>query len=110
MTKAYTLATYRVIPGKEDAFIKAWRDLANTFSALTSPPYWGSLIRSQTERNVFHSFGPWKNASDVAAMRNNSEAAAAFQAIRALCQDMTPGDYELVVHVKVRDETEDFAA
>jgi hypothetical protein len=40
MSKAYTLATYRVSPGKEEAFIKAWNDLAKTFSSLRSPPYW----------------------------------------------------------------------
>ena len=104
MTKAYTLATYRVLPGQEEAFITAWNDLAATLSSLPNPPYWGTLIRSTTDRTLFHSFGPWADAHDVAAMRNNSGAGAAFQAVHELCLEMTPGDYEIVTHVKVREE------
>lgn len=37
-------------------------------------------------------------------MRREPGALAAFQAIAELCAEMTPGDYELVTHVKVRDE------
>lgn len=104
MSKAYTLATYRVVPGKEDEFVKVWNDLAATFSSLPNPPYWGTLIRSTSDPTLFHSFGPWGDADDVAAMRENSSAGAAFQAIQSLCLEMTPGDYEIVAHVKVRDE------
>ncbi len=104
MSKAYTLATYRVAAGKEEKFIKAWTALAEMFSSLPSPPYWGTLIRSAADPRLFHSFGPWESAETVAAMRASPEAAAAFGAIRKLCEDMTPGDYELVVHVAVRDE------
>ena len=106
MLRAYTLATYKVIPGKEDEFIATWNDLAKAFSSLPSPPYWGTLIRSQTDRSLFHSFGPWEHADDVRAMRANPVAVAAFDAIRRLCVDMAPGDYELVTHVAVREERE----
>ena len=37
-------------------------------------------------------------------MRKSPEAAAAFKAIQELCVEMLPGDYELVAHVRVRDE------
>lgn len=104
MTRAYTLATYKVVPGKEAEFIKVWKDLATTFSSLPNPPYWGTLIRSTVDPSLFHSFGPWENANDVAAMRNNASAAAAFQAIQDVCVEVTPGDYEIVMHVAVRDE------
>ena len=33
MSQHYTLATYRVIPGKEQDFIHTWNDLAVTFAA-----------------------------------------------------------------------------
>jgi hypothetical protein len=104
MAKAYTLATYKVFPSKEAEFIAAWNDLAATFSSLPRPPYWGTLIRSTTDPTLFHSFGPWESASDVAAMRADAKAAAAFQTIAALCREMTPGNYEVVTHVKVREE------
>ena len=104
MTKAYTLATYKVVAGKEDEFIKRWNDLAATFSSLPNPPYWGTLIRSTTERTLFHSFGPWEDASHVQAMRNNPEAGRAFQGLHDVCTELTPGDYEIITEVKVRDE------
>jgi hypothetical protein len=105
VTTAYTLATYKVIPGKESEFIAAWNSLAATFSALPKPPYWGTLIRSTTDSTIFHSFGPWEDLSHVTAMRSNPNASSAFQKIAAICLEMTPGNYELVTHVKVRDES-----
>lgn len=99
MSQAYTLATYRVIPGKEDDFIRTWHDLAATFSGLPHPPLWGALIRSTRDPTLFHSFGPWDHADHVASMRKSPEAQAAFKAIQALCVEMLPGDYELVAHV-----------
>lgn len=104
MTTAYTLATYKVVPGKESEFVAAWNNLAATFSALPKPPYWGTLIRSTTDPTIFHSFGPWQDASDVAAMRNDPNASAAFQKIAIACREMTPGNYELITHVRVREE------
>lgn len=98
----FTLATYRVTPGKEDEFIERWQELADTFSSLAKPPFWGTLIRSQTSRNLFHSFGPWETADDVAAMRSSADTGAAFQAIHEVCEELTPDDYEVVLHVRVR--------
>ena len=97
--QAYTLAMYRVKEGQEDAFIAAWYWLADTFSLLPDPPLWGTLIRHRTDRTLFYSFGPWRRHEDVAAMRQNPEAQAAFGRLHQLCEEMTPGDYEVVTHV-----------
>ncbi|MEP7029154.1 MAG: hypothetical protein ABI960_11200 [Candidatus Eisenbacteria bacterium] len=67
MAKVFSLATYRVLPGKEAEFMTAWESLAATFAALPHAPYWGMLIRS-------------------------------------LCREMTPGGYEVIRHVEVREE------
>lgn len=104
MAKAYTFATYRVLPGKEAEFIAAWNRLAATLSGLQDPPYWGTLLRSTTDPTLFHSFGPWESASAVMAMRKDPIAQAAFDGIAALCSEMTPGNYELVAHIEVWDE------
>jgi quinol monooxygenase YgiN len=103
MSQPYTLDTYRVIPGKEDEFIKAWDGLAITFSALPDPPRWGALIRSARDPTLFHSFGPWESAENIAAMRTDPKANASIKAIRNLCVEMLPGDYELIAHVRVRE-------
>lgn len=104
MSQPYTLATYRIVPGKEDDFIKTWHDLAVTFSALPEPPIWGTLIRSTRDPTLFHSFGPWDHVHHITSMRKNAKVAAAFKSIQELCVEMLPGDYELVAHVRVRDE------
>lgn len=104
MSKPYTLACYRVLPGKEGAFVDVWSKLADTFTELPNPPIWGTLIRSVSDPTVFYSFGPWKDAAHVAEMRSNPEAGAAFRAIRQLCAEMTPGDYEMIRHVQVNGD------
>jgi heme-degrading monooxygenase HmoA len=103
MAQHYTLSTYRVIPGREDDFIRTWNDLALTLSGLPHPPHWGVLIRSTRDPTLFHAFGPWDKAEHVAAMRKSPEATAAFKGIGDLCVEMLPGDYELVSHVHVRE-------
>lgn len=100
--QAYTLAMYRVRTGQEDAFIAAWNELAATFSSLPNPPLWGTLIRHRTERTLFYSFGPWRSAEHVRAMRENAEAGEAFRRLHELCNELTPGDYEVVTHVNVQ--------
>jgi len=98
----YTLAMYRVKAGQEDAFVAAWDELAEMFSSLPNPPLWGTLIRHRTDRTLFYSFGPWRSAEDVAAMRGSAGAGAAFGRLREMCEELTPGDYESVRHVEVR--------
>ena len=100
--QAYTLAMYRVKAGQEEAFISTWNELADTFSSLPNPPLWGTLIRHQTERTLFYSFGPWQNAEHVKAMRENPEAQAVFGKIYELCIELTPGDFEVITHVDVQ--------
>jgi quinol monooxygenase YgiN len=104
MTQAYTLTTYRVIPGKEDEFVAAWTALTVTFSSLDNRPYRGTLIQSTQDRTLFHSFGPWESAEHVAAMRNSPEAAAAFKAINELCVEMMAGDYTVISHIEMREK------
>jgi quinol monooxygenase YgiN len=103
----YTLATYRVKSGREEEFIKTWRDLAKTFSSLPHPPLWGTLIRSITDPTLFHSFGPWKEASHIKAMRTDPNALRAFERLGTLCTEISPGDYEMIEHVDVQRQTTD---
>lgn len=98
----FTLATYHVKTGFEDVFVERWKQLADVISSLESPPFWGTLIRSKSHPNVFHSFGPWEKSEDVADMRSNESVAAAFDAIHQVCDDLAPDDYDVVLHVRVR--------
>ena len=100
--RAYTLAMYRVKSGSEDAFVRAWNDLAQTFSSLPNPPLWGTLLRHATDRTLFYSFGPWESPEHVRAMREHLGAGEAFAQLQELCEEMIPGDYEIVTHVDVQ--------
>lgn len=97
----YTLAEWRPRAGAENDFIAAWEELAGTFSTLEAPPLWGTLLRSESDPGLFYSFGPWRAAEDIAAMRANPAAQSALAAVRALCEIAAPGGYREVAHVKV---------
>lgn len=97
----YTLAEWRVRPGQEAAFVAAWEGLARVFAALPAAPLWGTLLRSETEPQLFYSFGPWQRPEHIAAMRADPAAQAAMAAIRDLCESATPGGYRLIRHVEV---------
>jgi heme-degrading monooxygenase HmoA len=103
MSQHYTLATYRVVPGKEDDFVRRWHELAAIFIGLPNPPHWAVLVRSTRDPTLCHSFGPWESADHIAAMRKSGEALATFKALQELCIEMMPGDYEVVAHVRVHE-------
>lgn len=103
---AYTLATYRVKPGRHHEFIECWNQLAELFVNLPNPPIAGTLIRNLTDRSLFHSFGPWHSEADVRAMRENGQAGEMFARLRELCDELTAGDYEVIRHIDVDESLE----
>lgn len=97
----YTHALWRIKPGNEEAFIEAWTALAEAFSNLDEPPLWGTLLKSTTEPNLFYSFGPWRSSADVEQMRSSQVAHGALSEVRQLCDEATPGTYQVVKHIEV---------
>lgn len=94
---AYTLAMWRVKPGQEREFIKAWKALGQTFRALPRPPVGtGVLIQNLTDPSIYYSFGPWLNADDITAMRENPAAQESIRRLLDLCTEATPAAYRLV--------------
>lgn len=102
----YTLAKWQVRPGNESEFVAAWQQLAQAFAQLPDPPLWGSLLRSDTDPALFYSFGPWRRPDDIAAMRADSGALAALEALKKLCVDASPASYRLVAHVDLTGRAE----
>lgn len=100
--RAYTLASYRVKEGQERAFVSGWKALSEVFSALPDPPLWGTLIRHETDRTLFFSFGPWQSPEHVRAMRDSPVAMEAFRRLGEFCVEISPGNYEEVIHVDVQ--------
>jgi len=93
----YTLGVWHVKQGHEAEFIAAWRELGAIFASLPQPPSdKGILIQSTADPTLFYSFGPWRSAEDVAAMRANPRAQAGIARIRELCTEATPGTFRVV--------------
>jgi hypothetical protein len=98
----YTHAEWLVLPGREEQFIAAWKELGHAFGALERPPLWGSLLRSNAEPRLFYSFGPWRNAEDVAAMRLHAPTQEVLQRVRSLCERSSPGGFVRVAHIDLQ--------
>ena len=96
----YTLARWKVKPGLEEQFIQAWKEMGEVFLTLPRPATQGTLVRSMTEPSVFFSFGPWKDSAEIEAMRTDLEAKDAMQRVIDLCEEATPGTYEVVAEIR----------
>lgn len=93
----YTHAAWRVRPGRQQDFIAAWEELGRIFSELPNPPAGpGTLIQSVEDPLQFYSFGAWRSAEDVAAMRGDPRAQRGIETARSLCTEATPGMYQVV--------------
>lgn len=105
-SSCYTHAEWVVLPGRESEFVAAWKQLASAFARLEHPPLWGTLLQSQTDSRVFYSFGPWRNADDVAAMRSHAPTQEVLKRVRHLCERANPGGYTRVAHVDLTRSNE----
>jgi heme-degrading monooxygenase HmoA len=95
----YTLALWRVKPGREEAFLAAWRGLGAVFSALPGVRH-GTLVQSVEDPLLYYSFGPWRSMDDIVAMRADARAQEAFGRLRDLCDEMRPGVFRQVLRIE----------
>jgi hypothetical protein len=67
MPEVWTHSRWTVVSGKEDDFVRAWRDMA-TWTRSQFPTATGTLLRDRDQPNVFFSFGSWPNLETVARL------------------------------------------
>ena len=96
----YTHAQWRVKPGREAEFIKAWRELIQAFSNLPARPKRSTLLQSLVDESLFYSFGQWKSLSDIVAMRHDSRARDAFHKVMELCVEASPSTYRMIADIR----------
>jgi hypothetical protein len=99
MMQSFTLAKYRIKAGAEEDFLEAWTALSKTYAALPEPPVWGTLIRDRSDQNLYYSFGPWRDPDHIKAMRESPDVGLALSRVLHVCEEMSSGDFEVVVHV-----------
>lgn len=95
----YTHAVWRAKPGREDAFVAAWHELAERTKA-SFPRAQGTLVRDVSDPTRFISFGPWADLEEIAAFRDSPAFREAAAAMRDLLESFEPGTYELVREVR----------
>lgn len=92
----YTVGRWLVKPGRETAFIAAWKELGTFFLSLPQPPGLGTLVQSADEPRLFYSFGSWNRMEDIAAMRSDPRTPGMIRKLAELCEEAQPGNYRLV--------------
>jgi hypothetical protein len=92
---AWTLVTWRVLEGRESAFIEGWRVLGDVLASLDCPPLWGVLLQNQHDPRAFSSFGPWRSSDEIDLMRRHAGVQEAFQRLVDCCHEAEPGTFRL---------------
>ncbi len=89
MDAIWTLGTWTVKPGSEDAFVAAWsklaREAAERFDAERP-----TLLRDRERPNVFVTAGPWPSLEVIAEFRSSDLFQAALAEIRPLLESFQP--------------------
>ena len=95
----FTLGIWTVKGGREDDFVRAWRDLAERtkedFRDATA-----TLLHDREQRNRFISFGPWESLDQIEQWRNSQTFTEGVGKIRELLDDFAP--YTLDVAAEIR--------
>lgn len=99
MSQPYTSGRWTVVPGQEEQFVAAWRELGEWTSAEIPGARWATLLQHQEKPNLFLSFGPWENADAIASWRGSPGFQERVERIRALLEDFEPGVFDCRVHV-----------
>jgi quinol monooxygenase YgiN len=83
--EVWTHGRWTVIPGREDDFAAAWRELADwTGSQFTTAG--ATLLRDRDQPNVFFSFGPWPDLETVGRWRGSDGFQQRISTIRGLLE------------------------
>ncbi len=96
---AYTLAMWRVKPGREEEFIQAWREDLGAYFLSLPGAIGGTLLRSVEDPRLFYSFGPWRSLEDIRAMRTDPRTLEVMGKLRELCEEATPGVFQRMLTI-----------
>lgn len=94
MSELYTSGRWTVVPGQEEEFVAAWRELAEWTAAEIPGSAWATLLQDQEKRNRFVSFGPWESADAIAGWRSSPGFQERFGRIRAVLEDFEAGVFD----------------
>ncbi len=90
MPDVWTHGTWTVKPGREDDFVRAWRELARRASSELGFAGRPTLLRDRETPNLFVSFGPWPSIEDVNRFRSSSAFRESVAAMEELLESFEP--------------------
>jgi quinol monooxygenase YgiN len=96
MSEVWTLGRWTVVPGKEDEFVRGWREMA-TWTHSQFPTGSATLLRDRDQANVFFSFGPWPDLEAVGQWRASEGFQKRVSKIRELLESFEPHTLDPVV-------------
>jgi heme-degrading monooxygenase HmoA len=94
VAELYTAGDWLVKEGREEEFVRAWRDLAD-WTAGSVPGAWARLLRDRDEPRRFLSFGPWESLEAIESWRSSEGFSQRIGRIRELLDDMRPRTLEV---------------
>jgi heme-degrading monooxygenase HmoA len=87
----YSVTIWVVKPGREDDFVRAWRELADhTARQMVGRKERTKLLRDRDQPNRFVTMAPWDSAATLRAWRAGPEFGQRITEMRALLEDFTP--------------------
>ncbi|HUK92444.1 MAG TPA: antibiotic biosynthesis monooxygenase family protein [Methanomicrobiales archaeon] len=93
--KIHLSSIWTVRPGNENDFIAAWKEFA-ALSSHAEGAIAGILLRDVADASRFISFGTWTDPETARAWRHQPEFRKAFARFMELCDEITPGVFQLI--------------
>lgn len=95
----HTLGIWRVRPGHEEAFVQAWRAMAEQTKA-SFPEASAQLLQDRDTPTLFVSSGPWESPEQVQEWRSSAAFTDGVAAIKASLEGFEPHTMDPVVTVE----------
>ena len=95
----FTLGIWTVKEGREDDFVRAWRELAER-TKEDFPDETATLLRDREQQNRFVSFGPWESLDQIEQWRNSTTFQAGVGKIRELLDDFAPSTLDVAAEIR----------
>ena len=101
MADVYTMGTWIVKDGEEEAFVEAWTEFVQWGSTLSGS---GTLrlARDLDESSRFVSFADWSSIDEVHAWKATPEFRVRMAEVQRHVAEFTPSEVELVTSVNAQ--------
>jgi heme-degrading monooxygenase HmoA len=99
MEVLYTLGIWTTLPGKEEEFMKAWKEFAKWTQIHLHGSGTAQLLQDVDQPQRFISLGPWDNRESIQEWRASPEFKNAVLTFRQLCTEIKPMTMQEVVRL-----------